>query len=98
MIHHLRDVIKRVSEFFRIWPVAMSEAWVIGRDQVIAIGKPREKRLEHPRRRRQPVQQENRWRIFRARLPVKNGKPIDLDTATTSRVFHGRFLSLRLNE
>jgi hypothetical protein len=27
----------------------VSEARIVGRDQVVAIGKPREERLEHPR-------------------------------------------------
>src|SRR6266851_3999360 len=42
VIHDLRIVIKRIRELLRVWPVAMSEAGVIGRDQVIAIGKPGE--------------------------------------------------------
>ena len=49
VIHDLGDVIERIREFFRVRPVAVSEAWVIGRDKVIAIGKPGEERLEHPR-------------------------------------------------
>ena len=50
MIHDVGVVIERVREFLRIRPVAVSEAGVIGRDQVIAIGQPGEERLEHPRR------------------------------------------------
>src|SRR5260221_1835157 len=41
-----RSVIERICEFFRIRPVAVSEARVIGRDKVIAIGKPGEERSE----------------------------------------------------
>jgi hypothetical protein len=96
VIHNLGDVIEGIREFFRVRPVAVSKAWVIGRDKVMAIRKPSEERLEHPRRRREAVQQENRRRIFRAGLPVENGKPINLDIATKSRVFHGTFLSLHL--
>jgi len=47
MIHDLGITIERVCEFLRVGPVAVSEAWVIGRDKVIAIGKPGEERLEH---------------------------------------------------
>ena len=49
-IHDFCNVIERVRELFRVWPVTVSEARVIGRDKVIAIGKPREEWLEHPRR------------------------------------------------
>jgi hypothetical protein len=49
MIHDLSDVIERISEFFWVGPVAVSEAGVIGRDEVVAIRKAREERLEHPR-------------------------------------------------
>ena len=48
-IHDLGVVIKRIRELFRVRPVAVSEAGVIGRDKVIAIGEPGEERLEHPR-------------------------------------------------
>ena len=75
----------------------MSEARVIGRDKVIAIGKPGEERLEHPRRRGKSVQQEKRRRVFRAGLSVKDGEPIYLYRAIKSRVFHGTFLSVGLS-
>ena len=86
-------VIERIREFFRVRPVAVSEARVIGRDKVIAIGKPGEERLEHPRGRGKSVQQEKRRRVFRAGLSVKDGEPIDLYRAIKSWVFHGGLLS-----
>ena len=49
VIHDLGVVIERIREFFRVRPIAVSKARVIGRDQVSAIGKPGEERLEHPR-------------------------------------------------
>jgi len=49
IIHHGSDVVEGAIELFRVRPVAMSEARVIGRDKVITIGKPGEERLEHPR-------------------------------------------------
>jgi hypothetical protein len=49
VIHDLGDVIECVREFLRVRPIAVSKAWVIGRDQVIAIGKPGEEGLEHLR-------------------------------------------------
>ena len=87
-------VIEGIGEFFRVRPVAVPEARIIGRDQMIAIGKPRKERLEHPRRRGKSVQQKNRRRVFRAGLPIKDGEPIDLYRAIKSRVFHRTFLSL----
>src|SRR6266446_2234520 len=55
VIHGFGDVIERVREFFRVWPVTMSETGVIGRDKVIVIRKLGEEWLEHPRRRRESV-------------------------------------------
>ena len=49
VIHGFGDVIERVRECFRVWPVAVAKARIVGRYQVIAIGKPGEQRLEHPR-------------------------------------------------
>ena len=49
VIHNLGVVIECICEFFRVRPVAVSEARIIGRDKVIAIGKPGEERFEHPR-------------------------------------------------
>jgi hypothetical protein len=73
VIHDLSVVIERIREGFRVRPVAVSEAWVVGRDEVITIGQPGEQRLEHSRRRGQTVEQENGRRIFRAGLSVENG-------------------------
>ena len=85
VIHDLSDMVERVRELLRVRPVAVSEAWVIGRDKVIAIGKPGEKRLEHPRGRGKSVQQEKRRRRpFGPGLPVKDGEPIDFYGAITS--------------
>src|SRR5258705_2109894 len=92
--HGFGDVIERVREFFRVWPVTVSEAGVVGRDKVIVIGKRGEERLEHPRGRRESVQQEKRRRVFRPGLSVKDGESIYLYRAIKSRVCHGTFLSL----
>src|SRR4029077_11893963 len=48
VIHDLGQVIESVREFFRVWPVTVSEAGVIWSDKMIAIGESSEKRLEHP--------------------------------------------------
>src|SRR5262245_24783709 len=42
------DVVEGIIELLRVWPVAMSEARVIGRDKVITIRESGEERLEHP--------------------------------------------------
>jgi hypothetical protein len=94
MIHHFGDVIERVRELLRVWPVTVSEAGVIGRDKVIVIGKLGEERLEHPRGRRESVQQEKRRRFFRPGLSVKDQESIYLDRAIKSRMFHGTLLCL----
>ena len=94
VIHGFGDVIERVREFLRVRPVTVSEARIIGRDKVIVIGKLGEEGLEHPRGRRESVQQEKRWRVFRPGLSVKDGESIYLYRAIKSRVFHGTFLSL----
>src|ERR1017187_2572005 len=39
MIHDVGEVIERIREFVQVWPVAVSEAWIIGRDKVIGIRK-----------------------------------------------------------
>jgi hypothetical protein len=49
-------------------------ARVIGRDEVIAIGKPGEQGLEHPRRRRKSMQQEKRGRVFWTGLSIATGR------------------------
>ena len=94
--HGFGDVIERVREFFRVWPVTVSEAGIIGRDKVIVIGKLGEERLEHPRGRRESVQQEKRRRVFRTGFSVKDGEPLDLYVAIKGWVFHGPLLSLGL--
>ncbi len=49
VVYNGRNMVEGVGEQFRGGPVAVSEPGVIGRDQVIAIGKSGEKGLEHPR-------------------------------------------------
>jgi hypothetical protein len=83
-IHGFGDVIERVREFLRVWPVTISEAGVIGRDKVIVIGKLGEERLEHPRGRRESVQQEKGRSVFRTGLSVKDGESIYLYRAIKS--------------
>ena len=83
MIHDLGVVVERIRECFRVRPVAVPEARIIGRHQVIAIGKPCEERLEHPRRRWQSVQQQNRRRIFRPGLSVEDRESVDLSSCDT---------------
>jgi hypothetical protein len=49
VIHDLGDVIESVGELFRIRPIAVAEARIIGRDQMIVIREPRQQRLKHSR-------------------------------------------------
>jgi hypothetical protein len=93
VVHGFGDVIERVREFFRVWPVTVSEAGVIGRDKVKVIGKLGEERLEHPRGRRESVQQEMRRRVFRTGFSVKDGEPLDLYVAIKGWVLPGLALA-----
>src|SRR5471030_540621 len=67
----------------------MPKARIIGRDKVISIGKADEERLEHSRRRGQPVEQENRWALLRSRFPIKNGETVNLHRAIEDWMRHG---------
>src|SRR5947207_14007242 len=68
VIHDLGVVIEREREFFRIRPVAVSETWVIWRDEMIPLAKPGEERHEYPRKREQSVHQEKQRTIPRRRV------------------------------
>ncbi len=57
MVHGLSEMVEGVCEFLRVRPVTVSETGIIRRYQVIAIGKPCEKRVEHARRRWKSVEQ-----------------------------------------
>src|SRR5260370_38438606 len=73
VIHGFGEVIKRIREFFRVWPVAVSEAGIIRCDKVVAIGKLGEKRIEHPGGRRKSVQKKKPRRVMRTGLSLKDG-------------------------
>jgi hypothetical protein len=68
---NLGDVIECKGEVSGIWSVAVSQAGLIGRDKVIAIGTPLQEWLEHPRRGGESVQQQKRRRVLGAGLSVK---------------------------
>ena len=89
----LRVVIKRVREGLGVRPVAVTEARIIRCDKVILIGQSCEERLEHTRRRRQTVQQEQRRGLFGTRFPVKDCVPIDTSRSIVGAMFHARLLS-----
>ena len=94
VIHDFGDVVERVGELFRVGPVAMAEAGVIGRDKAIAIGKSGEERLEHAGGRGKAVEEEKRRGIFRTGFSVKDREAIYLCGAKDSWVGHGMFLRL----
>src|SRR6476659_9329854 len=95
--HNLGVVIEGIREFFRVRPVALSEARVIWRDKMILIRKPGKERLKHSRCRGKSVEQEKRRRLFRTGFSIKDGEPIYLDRAIRGRVFHRAFLSFGLD-
>src|SRR6202021_668163 len=98
VIHDLGVVIERVRELPRVWPVTVSEARVVGCNQVEAIGETAQERLEHARRRGQAVQQKKSRRIFRASLSVENGESVHLDRAIKSGIPHGMLRSVGLGQ
>ena len=49
MVHDLGVVVERVKERFWIGPIAVAEAGIIRRHQMVVLGETREERLEHPR-------------------------------------------------
>src|SRR5437879_2949410 len=94
VIHDFGDVIERVRELFRVWPVAVSEAGIIRRDKVVVIGKLGEERIEHPRGRRKSVQQKKRRRVFRTGYSVKDGECIYLYRLINNRMCMGEIFTL----
>src|SRR5271155_3322887 len=88
VIHDLGVMIERIRKLPRFRPVAMSKAGIIGRNKVVAIGKPGEQRLEHSRRRGQSVQQEERRGILRSRFPIKNRDAINFNAAIKDVLRH----------
>src|ERR1700691_5762284 len=80
-VHDLSQMIEGVVECLRVRPVTVSEARIIGRYQVIAIGQPCEKPLKHPRRRLNAVEQKKRFRIFRPSLSVEDRQAVDVRCA-----------------
>ena len=49
LVHHLRDVVERVVELLWSWPIAVSKARLVRRDETKLIRQPRKQRLEHTR-------------------------------------------------
>jgi hypothetical protein len=92
MVHDVGDVVKGVREFFRVGPIAVTEAGVIGRDHVVAIGKAREERLEHSRGRGEPVEEKKSGGLFGAGFSVEDGEIVYFYSEICGRVFHGVFL------
>src|SRR5438552_14488022 len=95
-IHDFSEAIERIGKLCRVRPVAVSKAEVVGRDKVVAIGKPRKQRLIHSRGRWQSMNQKNRGGIFRPRLSIEDGESIDLYCAIKNVRAHRPFTSLFL--
>ncbi len=47
--HDRSDAVKGIVEPLRIWPVAVAVARIVRRNQVVAVGQPRQQRLKHSR-------------------------------------------------
>src|SRR5438034_9682691 len=55
----------------------MSEARIVGCNQMVVVCKPCQQRLKHPRRRRKTVQQKKGGSVFRPRSSVEDGESTD---------------------
>ena len=76
---HSGEMVEGVGEFGGRRRVALAEARIVRRDQMITVGEQRDQRREHPRRRRIAVQHEDRRRIPGSRLAIENLQPVDRD-------------------
>jgi hypothetical protein len=85
------EAVQTGNLLLRIRPVAVSEAWVVGRDRVEAVGEPGEERREHARGGGRLVQREQRRRVGGAGLVVKDGLPINRDRAVIHELVHGAY-------
>jgi hypothetical protein len=47
--YDLSTLIERIGELLRVRPVTVSEARIVRRDKMIAVGQPGKERFEHPR-------------------------------------------------
>ena len=82
VLHDLRQMIKGVSEGFRIRPGGVSKAGIVRSDEMVVAGQVRlQQRLIHPGRRGQPVEKQNRRSIFWSGLSIENIKIVDPDCA-----------------
>lgn len=50
LAYHGSDMVESVIELLWVGPVAMSVARIVGRNQMVVVCKPCQKRLKHPRR------------------------------------------------
>ena len=57
--------------------IAFAEAWIIRRNEMIAVGQQRDQRREHPRG-GITVQQQDGRRVFRPGLPIEDLQAVDL--------------------
>src|SRR5262249_37488682 len=71
-VDDLAEVVEGVGEFGRGRPRAVAEADQIGRDDPEPVGEPWDQIAKHVRRRREPVQQYDGWRVARAEIAVED--------------------------
>src|ERR1700733_11539130 len=88
MIHDRGNAIESIGELLGLWRITVAEARVVGCNQMVPVGQAIEERLNHPRRRRKPVKQQQGWRVFWARFPVENRQSLDLYSPIACGLFH----------
>ena len=75
---------ERVGERLVVGRGAFAEAWIVGRDDVVAIRERRDQIAEHVRRSRKAVQQQHDRRILRPRLAVEDVDAVDFGGAVVN--------------
>ena len=76
--HRLGKMIERVSVGGRRRRVAQTESGIIRGDQMIFCRKQGNECVKLTRRRREAMQEQNSWGVFRAGFPVENPDSVDL--------------------
>ena len=83
-------MVERVSELPRRRRIAVPEAGIVRSDQVKLLRQPREQRLEHARRRRKPVQQQNGRCILRPGFAIEDRDAVHFHGTVQRMLGHRR--------
>jgi hypothetical protein len=80
------DVVEGVVERCRDRGIAVAERRVVGGHQMESVGQADEERFVHPRRRREPVKEEEGRRTRAAGFAVEDREPVHVDRSVCRRM------------